>query len=114
MKKELVRHLLRAGSADALTPSDLARWMAAPTTTVSSVVKRLERRGHLTRTRNPSDGRSYLLALTPSGRDAHRAAGRLFLPVLHETVAALGRHETAVRRELRRLRDAVEQGSHDA
>lgn len=100
-------------SAEALTPSDLAQWMFAPATTVSSVVKRLERRGHLTRKRNPTDGRSYLLALTPSGREAHAAAGRLFLPVLHQTVAALGRHEPAARRELRRLRDAVDPGSDD-
>jgi DNA-binding MarR family transcriptional regulator len=101
-------------SAEVLTPSDLARWMFAPTTTVSSVVKRLERRGHLARERNPRDGRSYLLTLTPAGRKAHATAGRLFLPVLHETVVALAHHESAVRRELRRLRESVDPGTYDA
>src|SRR5688500_3873315 len=51
-------------SSDAMTPTELARWMSAAPTTVSSVVRRLETRGHLSRRRNPADGRSYLLALT--------------------------------------------------
>jgi len=54
-------------SSDGMTPSELARWMSAPSTTVSSYVKRLEGRGHLRRDRNPADGRSYVLRLTPQG-----------------------------------------------
>ena len=46
-------------STDAMTPSELARWMAAPLTTVSSYIKRFEGRGHVTRVENPDDGRSY-------------------------------------------------------
>jgi DNA-binding MarR family transcriptional regulator len=94
-------------SADALTPSDLAEWMSAPPTTVSSVVKRLERRDHVVREPNPNDGRSYLLRLTPSGREAHRAAVEAFVPVLESVVAALGRHEASVRTALGRLHDVV-------
>lgn len=54
-------------SADVMTPSDLARWMAAPPTSVSSYVKRLGARGHLRHERNPDDGRSLVLRLTPRG-----------------------------------------------
>ena len=95
-------------SADTLTPSELARWMSAPPTTMSSYVKRLEGRGHLERDRNPGDGRSYLLRLTPAGRRAHQAAGKAFLPVLGHVVAALDRHEPSVRRALARLREALD------
>jgi DNA-binding MarR family transcriptional regulator len=96
-------------SADALTPSDLARWMSAPPTTVSSVVKRLEARGHVARTRNPDDGRSALISLTAAGRRAHAAAVAEFLPVLDSVVDALGARERSVRSALTSLRRAVEQ-----
>lgn len=94
-------------SSEVLTPSELARWMSAPPTTVSSTVKRLEQRGHVAREPNPHDGRSYLLRLTESGRAAHQAAAEAFVPVLAEVVAELGRHEASVRLALARLRDAL-------
>ncbi len=96
-------------STDWMTPSELAVWVSAPATTVSSYVKRLEDRGHLERRRNPADGRSFVIRLTPSGRSAHRAAGKAFLPVLDGVLAALGDDEPAVRRALTRLRVAMEE-----
>jgi DNA-binding MarR family transcriptional regulator len=95
-------------STEWMTPSELAVWVSAPATTVSSYVKRLQQRGHLERRRNPADGRSFVIRLTPSGRSAHRAAGKAFLPVLRRVVAALGDDEPAVRGALTRLRVAVE------
>lgn len=94
-------------TADSLTPSELAQWMSAPPTTVSSYVKRLESRGHLKRARNPEDGRSYVLRLTPAGHRAHQAAGACFLPVLDHVVATLGSKEPGVRRALAALRRAL-------
>jgi DNA-binding MarR family transcriptional regulator len=96
-------------TADALTPTELARWMGAPTTTVSSYVKRFETRGHVERERNPHDGRSYVIRLTKAGHAAHRAAGARFLPVLDRVVAALGTREATVRRALAGLRDALDE-----
>ena len=96
-------------STDWMTPSELAVRVSAPATTVSSYVKRLEDRGHLERRRNPADGRSFVIRLTPSGRSAHRAAGKAFLPVLEGVLAALGDDEPAVRRALTRLRVAMEE-----
>src|SRR3954451_19668628 len=46
-------------SSSVVTPTELARWMAAPATTVTSYVKRLEARGHVERVANPQDRRSY-------------------------------------------------------
>lgn len=95
-------------AADGLTPSDLAQWMAAAPTTVSSYVKRFERRGHITRTPNAEDGRSYQLRLTPAGRDAHRRAGELFAPVLTNTEETLGAHARTVHAQLLTLLHAVD------
>ena len=64
-----------------ITPSDLSRWMAAPPTSVSSYVKRLEARGHLTRRPHPKDRRSYRIHLTTAGQRTHQAAIELFRPI---------------------------------
>ena len=90
-------------STDAMTPSELARWMAAPPTSISSYIKRFEGRGHVIRVENPEDGRSYRLRLTPAGRAAHRAAGALFQPVLDQVEAALDEPARTVRATLQGL-----------
>ena len=95
-------------SADGVTPSELAKWMAAPPTTVSSYVKRLEARGHVERVPNPADRRSFRLQLTTPGRRAHRDAAARFLPVLERVRKALDRDEGRVLGSLRSLRRAVD------
>src|SRR5512135_1902272 len=61
-----------------MSPSELAGWMSAPLTTVSSYVKRFQAREHITRVPNPDDRRSYHLQLTAAGIKAHRQAGAAF------------------------------------
>jgi DNA-binding MarR family transcriptional regulator len=95
-------------AASTITPTELARWMAAPPTTVSSYVKRFEARGHITREPNPSDRRSYRIKLTPAGRRAHRAAAEHFNPVRVRVETALGPQATEVREALLALRAAVD------
>ena len=95
-------------SGGGLTPSELAHWMSAATTTVSSYVKRFERRGHITRTPNADDRRSYRLQLTAAGRDAHRHAGELFAPVLTHTQEALGADAQTVHAQLLTLLHTID------
>lgn len=57
----------------ALTTAEIAQWMAAPVTTASSLLRRMEARGDLERRPNARDARSTLVALTPAG-DRRRAA----------------------------------------
>ena len=93
-----------------MTPSELSRWMSAPATTVSSYVKRFEKRGHVDRVPNVEDRRSYRLTLTATGRAAHQKAGELFQPTLADVEEALGHNEPDVRLqllELRRVIDAI-------
>lgn len=94
--------------AKTMTPSELARWMAAPATTVSSYLKRFEARGHVAREPNPEDRRSQLVRLTPAGRRAHRAAVALFRPVRRQVAGALAEHDGDVREALLRLRTVVD------
>lgn len=94
-------------STDGMTPTDLARWMAAPATTVSSYATRFERRGHVRRVTNPADRRSYRLQLTDAGRAAHLAAGVLFQPALEEVTRRLGPGAPDTHRALLALHEAL-------
>jgi DNA-binding MarR family transcriptional regulator len=99
-------------AAPSITPSELARWMAAPPTTVSSYVKRFETRGHVQREPNPRDRRSYRIKLTPAGRRAHRAAVAVFAPLRTRVVNQLGPREGEVREALITLRTALDAVRH--
>lgn len=51
-----------------ITPSKLAQVVGMPPTSLSYVIRQMQDRGHLRRLRNPDDGRSVLLELTPKAR----------------------------------------------
>jgi DNA-binding MarR family transcriptional regulator len=91
-----------------ITPSELSRWMAAPPTSVSSYVKRLEARGHLTRRPHASDRRSYRIHLTAAGRRTHRAAATRFGPFRTQVVDSLADQDGPVRDSLLLLREVVD------
>jgi DNA-binding MarR family transcriptional regulator len=105
-----VYSVLRKGP---ISPTDLATWMAAPPTTVSSYVKRLEARGHVRRVPNPADRRSYEIRLTAAGVRAFEAAGRRFLPALAGVQEALDRPAAVVQESMRALRVAIVAASAD-
>jgi DNA-binding MarR family transcriptional regulator len=92
---------------DQVTPTELARWASAPPTTVSSYVKRFEKRGHVQRVPHPTDGRSYSIRLTDAGRATHRLAAERFLPAVEAVDAALGSAGEPVLQALQQLRSAV-------
>jgi DNA-binding MarR family transcriptional regulator len=91
-----------------ITPTELARWMAAPPTTVSSYVKRFEARGHVEREPNPLDRRSYRIKLTPAGRSAHHKAATLFTPLRTRIETALGDNRENISESLVTLRTALD------
>ena len=99
-------------AARAITPTELARWMATPPTTVSSYVKRFEARGHVQREPNPADRRSYRIKLTPAGRRAYRAAAVLFVPLRTRVASSLGAREDGVREALVTLRTVLDEIRH--
>jgi DNA-binding MarR family transcriptional regulator len=58
------------------TVSELGQLVGSPPTTLTSVLDRLERRGHVSRNRHPSDRRAVVVELTPSGRRAAASVRR--------------------------------------
>ena len=100
--------------AGEISPSELARWMSAPATTVSSFVKRVIARGHVVRVPHPEDGRSYRLALTAAGRRAFTSAGRRFLSALAAVEAALTMPAADVQRAMEALRAAIDAAGQQA
>jgi DNA-binding MarR family transcriptional regulator len=110
---EFAIYSVLAASSD-MTPTELARWMAAPATTVSSYVKRFASRGHILREPNRDDRRSYRIQLTPAGRRAHDAAVTLFQPIRAQVIDALAEEDGDVREALLRLRTVVDYLRHGA
>ncbi len=71
-----------------ITPTALAEAMGVAPTTLSDRLAELVELGHVRRTKNPRDGRSYLIQSTPAGRRAvDRAA-----PITWRTQQSVVRH----------------------
>src|SRR5215471_12284034 len=92
-----------------LTISELAAVVGMPLTTVSDYVQAMTSRGHARRSGNPTDNRSFLVALTDEGLAAHRAARVSFAKVTNRLRRALPLPEQEVIRALHALDDAVSQ-----
>lgn len=58
------------------TVSELGQLIGSPPTTLTSVLDRLERRGHVARNPHPTDRRALVVGLTPSGRRAAASVRR--------------------------------------
>ena len=90
-----------------VTPTQVVRWTAMRPTTVSTLVRRLQQRGHVEQRPNPADGRSRLLALTPAGEAAHAGTADTFFAATRTLAAALGPDESRQRAALQRLDAAL-------
>ncbi len=66
----------------ALKPGDLVAQLGLDPAYVSRILKRFEAAGLIGRTRDPGDGRGFLIRLTPAGRDA-------FEPLNQASIAGL-------------------------
>jgi DNA-binding MarR family transcriptional regulator len=72
------------------TPTELASRLGVSPSTLTYRLKGLERRGWVSRTPNPADGRSSLLALAPAGREAWAAALPAFVAALRSVEERIG------------------------
>jgi len=66
------------GEVGPCPPSQISRDLRVPATTVTVWVRAMLRRGHVERRPSREDGRSYDVALTEAGVDAHAAARDAF------------------------------------
>jgi DNA-binding MarR family transcriptional regulator len=98
------------GAEGPWTPTGLAARLEMPLSTVTFRVRRLERRGHAERVRNPDDGRSFLIRLTPKGRRLLDKARPRFRDYAEAVEVRLGGGKTAALvSELAELRGAIDE-----
>jgi DNA-binding MarR family transcriptional regulator len=92
--------LRRAGPPFALTPTQLARQRMMTSGGMTAAIDRVERKGLVTRTPDPTDRRGSLVRLTDHGHQLVDEAMARHTAVEHSLVAALDPHE---RRQLQSL-----------
>ena len=91
-----------------VTPTDMAERMGLPVTTLLDHLHEMQARGHITRSPNPTDGRSYFVSLTAAGLGVHQAAGEHFQEAMTRLLDALETDEATTNRVLRALGDAAD------
>src|SRR3954454_5698741 len=87
------------GAEGPWTPTDLARRLEMPLTTVLFRLRRLERRGHAKRKPNAADGRSFTIELPPAGQRLLRAARPELGAAAEAVEAKLGAEQVAALRD---------------
>ena len=92
-----------------IAPTELARVVGMPPTTLSHYIGHMRERGHLVERRKPTDGRSRVLGLSPAGLAAHRTANRAF-EIAYAAFVARVRDEPSVKSAL----ESVETAARDA
>ncbi len=104
----------------ALSPTAIARALNMQKGSLSSVLKRLERRGIIARRRKAGDDRSYIIELTPEGAGlvAHmqaqrqRGLGALFAALPDEEASAAARGLKVISDYLEKLEDETMTDTH--
>jgi DNA-binding MarR family transcriptional regulator len=95
-----IHALLALGHDGPLTMGELARRVAITEKTITGIVDRLERDGHLVRARNTEDRRVVLVKLTPAGATLYR---RIDAEIEDGLARLLGLLEPLDRAELARI-----------
>lgn len=99
-----------------LTPGDISRRHGSAPSSTTVSLQRLEETGHVRRSPHPTDSRTFYVALTELGEEAHAKARAQFMDVLRPLLEVLGSDVDTVRWALRRLAAALAeiQGLPDA
>ena len=90
-----------------VTPGQLATETGMPPTTIRDYLRRLTERGHIVRTPNAADGRSYLIKLSARGRRVVDRGLPLVAAVFHRLEPHLERPPEEYIERARELRRAL-------
>ncbi|MFZ7086767.1 MarR family winged helix-turn-helix transcriptional regulator [Curtobacterium sp. RRHDQ10] len=71
-----------------ITPKQAGEYLELSTGAVTSLIDRLERRGHIERHPNPDDRRSVIVRLTGSGMEVASSIGAVYRSVFRESIPA--------------------------
>jgi DNA-binding MarR family transcriptional regulator len=99
-----IHALLWLGEDGPLTMGELARRVSVTEKTVTGIVDRLERDGHLARERDPEDRRVVRTRLTRSGEEVYR---RIHQEIQASVARLLGLLDATDRRALLRIVDRI-------
>jgi DNA-binding MarR family transcriptional regulator len=77
---------LSANNCDGITPKQAGEYLELSTGAVTSLLDRLERRGHVARFPNPTDRRSVIIRLTDSGLEIAASIGDVYRSVFRESI----------------------------
>jgi DNA-binding MarR family transcriptional regulator len=97
-----------------VTPNTIAELAGLPPTTVSSYLNRLVARGHISKRRNPADGRSFLIELTPLGTHVLHETWLRFEPAQDTVIRCMTEPPEQVIETLKRLTEAVQAATRSA
>jgi DNA-binding MarR family transcriptional regulator len=97
------------GGREPVTPTEISREFGHSLSTVLFRAGRNVDLGFVERIDNPDDGRSFLLRLTPSGRDAWRRAATNLSQVVRALEARLTRPTAEIQQVLRELQEAFDE-----
>lgn len=100
---------LAAADGEGVTPKQAGEYLELSTGAMTSLIDRLERRGHIERRPNPDDRRSILVHLTASGAAVAQQIGALYAASFREVTTPEERQPLAD--ALARLGDALERRS---
>ncbi len=93
---------------ESMTPLDIGQAGQLDKITVSRAATALVERGLITQRRNPGDGRSHFLSLTPDGRSLHAEIAPQALALEEQLLLGFTQAErTQLDRLLRRIEDAA-------
>ncbi len=90
-----------------LTPTQMAEHLAMPVTTTLDHLRAMSQRGHVSRARNPADGRSYTVSLTLAGISEHRRTSAAWNVAVRNLERALPMPERDIRDALHALDEAA-------
>lgn len=106
----VLRHLVRAERVEQpITPSELARRLQFSTASMTALLDRLERSGHIRRATNPVDRRSlYILPTELAHHDVHAALGAMHERMLGAVVGMNAHDVTTMMGFLSRMQSVVD------
>jgi DNA-binding MarR family transcriptional regulator len=102
------------GIREPVTPTAISREFGHSLSTVLFRAARNVDHGFVERIENPDDGRSFLLRLTPAGRDAWRRAATNLWVVVESLEARLSRPTAEIQQVLRELQEAFDREGAEA
>lgn len=107
----VLRYLLKAQQAGrSVSPGELARYLAVSTASMTAIVDRLEKSGHVRRERHASDRRSiYVVPTADSDEEVRRTLGDMHERMLDAVIDMTPEESRIVMDTLGRLQAAVDQ-----